>query len=328
MPLAQKSKLLKTVFMGSPLVAKQMLSILTKNENILLQAVWTNPPKKSGRGLKETFTEVATYVREWVAKDLPKVYLREPKKIDEEEVQFLQNLSPDLIFVAAYGKILPQTFFSIPSLGSFNIHYSLLPQYRGASPVQSAILNQETESGITIQKINSRLDCGDILLQQKFSINGLTSEEVFQKSFQASKELIPQFIEDLLKNRLIYKAQNDSQSSYCSKINKQDGELITSDSAKQIYHKFLAYQPWPGIFFLKDNIKYEIKGLKIIEDFDFYNNESNALIGSLNKIKGKLLLQLHDRCLEITAIKKSGKRTLTSKDFLNGNKWVFPIYFH
>src|SRR3989344_1351907 len=195
------------IFFGTPDVASETLEILKQNE-FIPSLIVTSPDARAGRKMLLTPPAVKIWAEE------NKIPYIQPEKLNTEE---FKNTF-DLFIVVAYGKIIPENILNMPKLGSLNIHYSLLPKYRGASPVESVILNGDTETGVTIQKMEYKMDAGDIIAQEKI-------------------KPIP---------------QNGSLASVCKKIKKEDGLIDLNDDAVKNYNKFRAYAHWPRTFFFQN----------------------------------------------------------------------------
>ncbi len=244
-----KNNNLNFIFFGTPDVASETLEIL-KQAGFLPSLIVTSPDAKSGRGLHLQASPVAMFAE---ANNIPCL---KPEKLNEEFFKKLKPscLEPNCLFVVvAYGKIIPENVLNMPKLGSINIHYSLLPKYRGASPVESAILNGETETGISIQKMKYELDSGDIIAQEKVSILP------YEKAPELRKRLIQTGGELLVKTLNTPSAsivggwmsvkQDETKATFCKKIKKEDGLIDLNADARTNYNKFRAYATWPRIFF-------------------------------------------------------------------------------
>lgn len=347
--------------MGSSSVSVTILRLLQEFPQIKIGPVWTHAPKPSGRGQQLQESPLATYATSYMkilSGDKESIELRQLEKINAEEIEYLRYLSLDTVIVVAYGQILPISWLHLPRLGCFNIHFSLLPRYRGAAPIQAAILNGDDETGITIQKIEEKLDTGDILLSRSFPLTGLNAIEAFNAAVDTVKLVLPEFIQQLIEENLNFTSQNDiGLGNYCKKIEKKDGQIRSPMGITEISRKFLAYQPWPGIYFRKSNksgniVNYVIRDIEKVEtpihdiqnqygDIFFHSLlESSSRTLSLIKLNHPLRLFLVARSndsptpknftqiqsLNITSIQKSGKKNLSVSDFLNGIKWSFPIY--
>ncbi len=237
------NKELNFVFFGTPEVASETLEIL-KQAGFLASLIVTSQDKPKGRKMLVTPPAVKVWAME------NKTPYIQPEKLGTE----LFKNNPDLFIVVAYGKIIPEEILNMPKLGSINIHYSLLPKYRGASPVESAILNGDMETGVSIQQMEYKMDTGPIVLQKKTNI--LPDE----KAPDLRKRLIKIGGELLVKILKTPSAdghspfaggeeQDESQATFCKKIKKEDGLLDLNDNPIKNYNKFRAYAFWPRTFF-------------------------------------------------------------------------------
>ena len=249
-----KKNNLNFIFWGTPDVSSETLEILKQSGHVPSLIV-TSPDAKKGRGLHIEQSPTAIFAQK------NNVLCLKPEKLDEEFTLKLSTFNFQLFVVVAYGKIMPEKIINMPKFGSINIHYSLLPKYRGASPVESAILNGDTETGVTIQKMAFKLDSGIIIAQEKLAI--LPDEkapDLRKRLIKIGGELlvktlqIPYFI-PLAKGE-VPKAegvkQDESQATFCKKIKKEDGLIDLSDDAIKNYNKFRAYATWPRTFFFKN----------------------------------------------------------------------------
>src|ERR1035437_4674908 len=237
----QNSKL-NFVFWGTPGVASETLEIL-KQAGFLPSLVVTSLDAKSGRGLLMQASPVAIFAEQ------NNISCMKQEKLDEEFYNKLKAKSYDLFIVVAYGKIIGEDILNMPKLGSINIHYSLLPKYRGASPVESAILNDETKTGVTIQKMEYKMDAGPIIATEKTAI------PPDEKAPDLRKCLIKMGGELLVKmlNTPEWKEtpQNENEATFCKKIKKEDGLIDLNGDAVKNYNKFRAYATWPRTFFFQ-----------------------------------------------------------------------------
>lgn len=237
-------------FFGTPDVASETLEILKEN-GYIPSLIVTSPDKPQGRKMLITPPPVKIWAEN---NNIP--YMQ-PEKFDEEFTLRLSTFNFQLFIVVAYGKIIPEEILNIPKLGSINIHYSLLPKYRGASPVESAILNGDTETGITIQKMEYKMDSGPIIAQEK--VNILPDEEapdLRKRLIKIGGELLVK----ILKTPSAFghspftggEKQDESQATYCQKIKKEDGLIDLEADPIKNYNKFRAYAYWPRTFFFKN----------------------------------------------------------------------------
>jgi methionyl-tRNA formyltransferase len=220
----------------------------------------------------------------------------------ENNIPFIQpdKLSDDLFadsmfdffLVVAYGKIMPESIVNYPKLGSINIHYSLLPKYRGASPVESAVLNGESSTGITIQKMEFKMDTGPIIASQEVEIGKEEKAPDLRKRLVTiGTELFVEKIPQFLDNKIILKNQDENNATYCKKIKKEDGQVdIEKDNPENIFNKFKAYANWPRIFFFKKN--------------------KRVIITDMTLLDGKLLIR---------KVLPEGKKEVSWNDFLRQN---------
>jgi methionyl-tRNA formyltransferase len=255
---------LKFVFFGTPDVASRTLEIL-KEKGYFPHIIVTSPAKKSGRGLIMTDTPVFIWAKENSIECLT------PEKIDEYFINKIKNLNLDLSIVVAYGKILPETLIKAPTLGTINIHYSLLPKWRGASPLEAALLNGEESTGISIQQMEYKLDSGPILAEEELGISIEESKkEIKDYLIKLGANCLCDILPKIESKDIEPKPQNESEATFCKKIKKEDGEIDINGEPKSIWNKYRAFYGWPGVFFfaLKKGRKLRIK----ISEAKYENN--------------------------------------------------------
>jgi len=232
---------MKIVYMGTPEASARVLQALLDAGHEIL-AVVTPPDRPKGRGQKMSFSPVKELA---LAKSLP---LQQPDKIKSDPVffSFLRALSPELIVVVAYGKILPETILNIPCYGCINVHASLLPKYRGAAPIQWALLNGEKETGVTIMRLNPFLDQGEIILQEKILIeDGDNAETLANKLFEKGAPLLLEALEQVKRGTAKYLPQPAAAASYAPAISRESGEIDWRKSAVEIHNRIRALIAWP-----------------------------------------------------------------------------------
>lgn len=228
--------------MGTSAFAERILSAFI-NENYNIISVYTQPDKKAGR--KQALHK--SPVR--ISAEKNSILVFTPSRLDASAVSEISKQKPDIIIVAAYGKILPQAVLDSPVFGAINVHASLLPKYRGASPIQNAILEGETETGTTIMLMDKGIDTGDILAQRSVQIEeNETSLELSEKLAGVSAELLLKTLPLWLAKKIIPQKQDDSKATLCRLMSRQDGKVNWNDTAENIYNRFRAFYPWPGIF--------------------------------------------------------------------------------
>jgi methionyl-tRNA formyltransferase len=233
---------MRLLFWGTPLPAAEVLKcLLAANHKVL--CVVTQPDRPRGRGQKITFSSVKeATLKEGLA-------LEQPESLKENRAfkSRLESLRPDLAVVAAYGKILPQEILAIPRFGFINLHASLLPKYRGAAPIQWALLNGEAETGVTIFKLTESLDAGPIIAQKKIAVDeDDTTDTLSKKLFDAGKKLLISTLEKIEKGTALYLPQNEAEVSFAPSLTKESGEINWKESALAIHNRIRALVPWPG----------------------------------------------------------------------------------
>ena len=255
---------LSFIFFGTPTVASKTLAIL-KDNGYIPSIIITSPDTKSGRGLMIQETPVSLWAKE------NNIKCFKPIKIDNDFIKYLndylisEKINIDLQIVVAYGKILPEILINNHKFGTLNIHYSLLPLYRGASPLESALLNGDEKTGVCIQQMAYKLDSGNILFEEKISIDTQdTKEEIREKLISIGANNLVKLIPNIINNNLKPKIQAEGLATYCKKIKKEDGEISINDNQKDNWNKNRAFEGWPGVFFFinKGN---RILRIKIVE---------------------------------------------------------------
>ncbi|MCC7160175.1 methionyl-tRNA formyltransferase [Candidatus Nomurabacteria bacterium] len=246
MPKEIKEKL-NFAFWGTPDVASETLETLKEN-GYLPSLIITSPDKPQGRKMIIT----PPPVKIWAEKNnIP--YLQ-PEKLDGEFSNKLKSVNYKLFIVVAYGKIIPEDMINMPKLGSINIHYSLLPKYRGASPVESAILNGEEETGVTIQQMEYKMDSGPIIATEKLAIMPEEkAEDLRKRLIKIGSELLIKKLPEIIEGNIKLTPQNENEATYCKKIKKEDGLIDLNDNATKNYNKFRAYAHWPRTYFFVNN---------------------------------------------------------------------------
>lgn len=201
----------------------------------------------------------------------------EPNRMDDEAIEEIKRINPDVLIVASYGKILPKTLLLIPKYGVLNLHPSLLPKLRGPSPIRSAILNDEKETGVSIMLLDEQMDHGPILAQKKVNLDAWPPKgtELDEKLADAGAKLLLEVLPKWLKGEIKAVEQDHSLATYCTEFTKQDGEISLSDDPYKNFLKFKAYEGWPGVFFFeeKGGKKVRVK----ITDATYENDEFKIL---------------------------------------------------
>jgi len=309
----------KIIFFGSAEFSVPILEILIQNK--MIDAVISSPPKPIGR--RQIITP--TPVSQLAAQNQMAVF--EPENLNDEKfLSQIKKIRPDLFLVAAYGKILPKIILEIPSAGAINVHGSLLPKYRGSSPLQAALLNGDKETGLTFILMDEKVDHGPILVKKKIKIkkNCTYSELSKEMSFLAAK-ITPSVIEDFLNKKIKPLPQNEDEASYVKTIKKEDGHVDFNMPAKKILQQINAFEKWPGsyAFWKKDGKDLVVKILKVEILSDKIQNPigdtAPKLMGAVIKYKNQITIQTFDRLLLVKKLQLEGQKSMDISSFLNGH---------
>ncbi len=293
----------KIIFMGTPKFAVQFLEIFNRN-NFNIVSVYTQPPKKSNRGLKIMKSPVH------LSAEKIGITVRTPDTLNNnlDEYKYIKKLSADLAFVVAYGQIIPKKFLHLTKKGFINLHTSILPNYRGAAPIQRAIMNLETETGISLFKINEKLDEGPVCKSYNVKID---QEDNFEKlieklSILALKNIIKD-IKSILNDELEFKEQDHSKATYANKILKEETKIDWSNSAKKIIAKINGLN---GSYFLYEKNRFKILKAKLAD----LNGEPGLIIDD------NLSIACGSGSIKVLEIQKEGKKPQNVKEFLLGSQ--------
>ena len=297
--------------MGTPEIAATCLSRLIEDGHGI-SAVVTREDKPRGRGNVMTPTPVKALALEH---GIP-VYT--PKTLrDEEFAAILDEYKPSLIVVVAYGKILPKSVIDYPEHGCINLHVSLLPKYRGAAPMQRAIMEGEEETGVTVMYMDEGLDTGDILTVEKFPIGPLDDfEAIHDRSSLVGGGLLSSTIDKIEKNEVQRIKQNDSLATYAAKVEKEDCKLNFALSAKRLDFIIRGVTPIPGAFAYHNGKMLKINKATPVDK----KGECGKVIDLSDKGEGYFTVACGEGALKITAIIPEGKGKMTAGDFIRGRK--------
>ena len=295
-------KSLRIAFMGTPDFAVPALRALHAAGHEIV-AVYSQPPRRAGRGKKLSSSPVQRLSEEL------DIEVRTPVSLKSEEEQTaFAALDLDVAVVAAYGLILPQPILDAPKMGCLNIHGSLLPRWRGAAPVQRAILAGDTETGITIMQMEAGLDTGPMLLKAATPVDDKTAGELTEELAETGAELMVEYLASPSKQTA--EAQDDALATYAKKIEKQEARLDFSQSAEQIERQIRAFNPAPGAFFEYQGDRYRILEAKI--------EDRTGPAGSI--LDEHLLIACGTGAIRPRTIQKAGKPAMDLTSFLNGSK--------
>lgn len=311
---------MKIIFMGTPDFAINSLEALVKAEHQVCLVI-TQPDKPKGRGKKVLYTPVKEMALQY---DLP---ILQPESIQNEEViTQIKNIKPDVIVVVAFGQILSEDILNIPKHGCINVHASLLPAYRGAAPIQWAVIDGLTESGITTMYMDKGLDTGDMIEQTVVQLSQKeTGGSYFDKLAKEGAILLLSTLEKLENQTAVRIKQDHSKSSYAKMLNKAMGQIDFTKTAQEIERLIRGLNPWPGA--------YTTLGGKILKIFDAdimstnSDEKTDVMSTKLSFATGEILaidkhsftVQCGEDCLKILNLQPEGKKRMDVADFLLGH---------
>ncbi|HJX03754.1 MAG TPA: methionyl-tRNA formyltransferase [Dehalococcoidia bacterium] len=304
----------KLIFMGTPEFAVPCLEALIDYNDIQIVAVYTQPDKEAGRGRQLTASPVKLLAQ---THNLP---LLQPDSLkNSASLEALQALHPDIIVVAAYGKIIPVEILAVPPYGYLNLHPSLLPRYRGATPIPAAILNGDGTSGVSIILLDPGMDSGPILKQRKEPVrDDDTADSLGTRLAQIAADLLMEVLPLWLKGKIQPRPQDDSRATYTRPIQKEDGRIDWNQDALLIWRKVRAYAPWPGCF-----SSWRGKNLKITRAVPL-DHVGAAVPGSVITLKGMGGVSAGVVCgkgvLGLLQLQLEGKREMGAEEFVNGHR--------
>lgn len=321
---------MKIVFMGTPDFSATVLERLHRTYHV--SAVVTAPDKPTGRGyvlqpsaLKVKAEELGIPVLQY-------------EKVCKEGLDDIRDIAPDVIVTAAFGQILGEEFLSIPKYGVLNVHASLLPKYRGASPIQHAIIDGEKETGITIMRTVRAVDAGDILLQRRTIIaERETAGDLFDRLAELGGEAIVEAIGLLDKGEATFTPQDDSRATYCRMIQKEDGKLHFNCTARELDCFVRGMTPWPSAYTVLDGKILKVLEVEIIDDAELFtkvgvkfmlNPDFDGDISKLDRTgvvvasdaKQGLIVTVNDEnaFVRLKQVQLEGAKRMSDVEFLNG----------
>lgn len=309
-----KNDKIKIVFMGTPDFSVKTLDMLNNDPNIDVLCVVTKVDTKSSRGQKINLSEVKKYANSYNIK----CYQPDKIKTDIEIINAIKDLKPDFIVVVAFGQILSKEILDIPKYACINGHASLLPKYRGASPIQSMILNGDKIVGTSTMLMAEGLDCGDILEQVSFEMaEDETGGSLFEKlSIETAKLVLHTILNYQNINPI---KQNEEAATYVKIIKKEDGLIdLENETAEYIERKIRAYNPWPSAHIYIDNKLFKIFKSKIIENIDIKNLkeiQKNIYLSNTD-----MFFKTKNKYLQILELQPESKKRMSIQDYLNGYK--------
>ena len=293
--------------MGTPMFAVPILKSLYQN-GYPISVVYTQPPKKSHRGQKINKSPI-----QGIAETL-NIDFRTPEalKDNQEEYEFLKELNADLAIVVAYGQIIPKNFLDLTKKGFINIHGSILPQWRGAAPIQRSIMNLDKETGISIMKIREKLDSGPVcnIYKVKLDINENTQEISEKLSYLAAEKVLDN-VDDILEDKAKFVEQDHSKATYAEKIDKRESQIDWNNDASEIIGKINGLMPVPGAFFSFNGERYKILKAEIASG-----------IGKVGEVISDYLEIAcnNNQSIKILEIQRQGKKPQKIREFMLGSQ--------
>tara|TARA_Y100000590_G_scaffold255891_1_gene287407 strand:+ start:8636 stop:9550 length:915 start_codon:yes stop_codon:yes gene_type:complete len=300
------------VFMGTPKFSIPTLETLFRNKFNILE-VYTQPPKKSKRGQKINSSAVEEFCKK------NKINYKNPLSLSEkEELESFKKLCPDIAIVVAYGKIIPKNYLKIAKFGFINIHASLLPKWRGAAPIQRAIMNRDKKIGLSIMKIEEKLDSGPILTKKEFDLDKSTTfGEMEKKLSEEGANLLVNSLETIKNGNPRFIDQDNSQATYAKKIEKSETKINWNMDANKVLAHIHALSPSPGAWFEHENERFKVLRGKI----SLENGKSGQVLDE------NLTVGCGSDSIQILEIQRQGKNIQTAKEFLLGKKISKGIVF-
>ena len=294
---------LDIIFMGTPEFAVPILESIYRSEHNIL-AVYTQPPKKRDRGQHIAHSPINKLANKLQLK------VRSPDNFNsEKEYEFIKKLSPKVIVVVAYGKIIPKKFLDVDGLDYINIHASLLPKLRGAAPIQRAIMNLDKETGVSIMKIVSKLDAGPVMMKSKLKIDETMSYfDLSKKMSNLSSKMILDSLKLIEEKKAVFVEQSDINATYARKIEKKEAKINWCEEAKIILAKINALNPNPGAWFDLNGKRIKVIKAKV--------TQASGKPGEI--LDNNFTVACLKNAVQIIELKKEGKKNMSATEFLKG----------
>ncbi len=312
---------IKVVFMGTPEFACASLEELV-NSGYNVVGCFTNPDKQAGRGMKLKFSPVKEYA---LSKNIP-VYQPEKIRNNKEVIEILKNLNPDFLVVVAYGKILPQEVLDIPKYAPINVHGSLLPKYRGAAPMQFALINGEKKTGITTMIMDAGMDTGDMLLKEETVITDDDNlETLHDRLMVIGAKLLIKTLDGILDGS-VKRVKQEGEATYTKMITKEMTKIDFNKNAEEIFNFVRGLSPFPSTYMeLSNGKKYKVFKVEAIKDSNI--DESVECGSILLMSKNSLYIRCKDGYVKILEIQAENSKRMDITSFLAGNKFSIADMF-
>ena len=293
----------KLIFFGTSDFAIPILDKLLNSNNKIV-CVWTQPPSKSKRGKKFLKSPIQIFAEK------NNLNIRTPLNLDDD-FEFISKLDFDIAIVVAYGQILSEKLLDLEPNKFINIHASILPKYRGAAPIQRSLINLDKYTGISFMKISKNLDSGDVCNQYQIKIDDLDNYNTLSNklSMLASNKIVEN-LNLLLCNKAIFKKQNHALATYANKIDKSEGKVNWKDDAKKISGKVKGLFPYPGAWFMFNDVRYKI----LVSEVSFLKGKAGYVLDD------QLTVGCGNNSLKIIKLQREGKKAQMSKEFLLGSE--------
>ena len=307
------NRLVRAVFMGTPSFVTPVLDALLDSPHVSVESVYTSPDRPRGRGRVPEMPPVKAHALEHGLKVCQPASLR-PSEVGEE----LKSTAPDVIVVAAYGRLLPASVLAIPRHGCLNIHPSLLPKYRGPSPVPSTLLSEETMTGVSLMLLDEGMDTGPIIAQSEYPLSGReTTETLTEDLFRMGADLLLERLAPWCAGTIQAQTQDEAQATVTSKLERDDGLADWNLTAAQLAVRYRAYTPWPGLFSRWDG--------KVVKFLDVVSlpGEVGAGVGPGTVIttpgeETPLAVSTGHGLLGLKRLQLEGRRAVSASEFLSG----------
>ncbi len=306
---------MKVVFMGTPEFAVKSLQALLDGGHAVA-AVFTQPDKPVGR--KHILTPPAVKI----CAQQHGIPVYQPASFkDPKALEILTAIQPDVIVVVAYGKLLPEAVLHLPKFGCVNVHASVLPKYRGASPIQWSIVCGEKQTGVSTMQLDKGMDTGDILLTKTTEITDTdTAQTLGDRLCVMGADLLLQTLDGLKKGQITPQKQDETQASYAPIIKKSDGLIDWTQSADQINCKIRGLQTWPVAYTMAGDKMLKIYSAKVLPDV------AGGCGEILSQDKALIVACGEDSALEITELQLEGSKRMPAQDFIRGRKFPFAAF--